>query len=513
MASVNRSVRAFLFAISSLCVLLVALAPRADAAITWDGGGNSNWWFDPANWSQDTFGYLPPTQDDDGDPATPELRQPATDAQINIGSGDWDVTGEGVVYDPENDPFFADAAARTYPTGSMLLTIPGIMRDYGPQSLYRFYVSRNTTGSNLLTIKSGDLAIDSTTIIGRSGSSETEQNVGRVNQLGGIVRLPLSSLDTGQREASGWGNGIWDYRGGILEVSMFGGGGIRLSAGGSAGPGGRGRFIMHNPTTPGYVRGFDFNVAANEGSGANLADAVNTGIGIVEFHFENGGTRPIQVPRNLIINNGMTEIGATRSSRLELVLGAAPMVDAGGVPQNLGLFDVDFDNDFTGTIIGSGHLGNFFSSADGSTLYDQGAMVSASFGGTQYNWTISYEGSIAWTNPDAGTVASIDASGGSDVVLVGLSSVSVGLPGDYNNNGVVDAADYVLWRNNPSSLQNEGASPGTVDQADYEFWRSQYGKGSAGAGAALASSAVPEPGACWLAAMAMLGLLIARRYH
>ena len=46
-----------------------------------------------------------------------------------------------------------------------------------------------------------------------------------------------------------------------------------------------------------------------------------------------------------------------------------------------------------------------------------------------------------------------------------------GVLGDYNDNGVVDAADYVLWRNDPTSLENEGASPGMVDQADYTFWR------------------------------------------
>jgi hypothetical protein len=491
--------------------ILFVSAPAAQAAISWDGGGNSNWWFDPANWSQDQFNYLPPTQDDDGDPATPGLRLPATDAQINGGTGAWDVTGEGVVYDPDNDPFFAAAAARTYPTGSPLATTPGVMRDYGPETQYRFYVSRNTTNSNLVTIKSGDLVFESSTIIGRSGSTATAQNLGRVNQLGGSVRFPLIALDLGQSEASGWGNGTWDYRGGVLEVSTQGGSGLRLSAGGSSGPGGHGRFIMHNPSTPGYVRAFDLNVAANAGSGALLPDGVNTGVGIVEFHFENGGTRPIQVARNLIINNGTTETGAIRSARLDLVLDAAPMVNATGVPQNLGLFDVDFDNDALGSsTTGAGNLGDFFSSADGSNLLDQGATVSANFGGKQFNWTISYEGNITWTNAETGAVGSVDGTGGLDVVLVGLSSVSAGLSGDYNNNGTVDAADYVVWRNNPASLTNEGVSPGTVDQADYTFWRSQFGK-SAGSASALAAAAVPEPGTCFLAMMAIFSLLPRRK--
>ncbi|HEX3599240.1 MAG TPA: PEP-CTERM sorting domain-containing protein [Lacipirellulaceae bacterium] len=67
-----------------------------------------------------------------------------------------------------------------------------------------------------------------------------------------------------------------------------------------------------------------------------------------------------------------------------------------------------------------------------------------------------------------------------------------GVPGDYNGNGVVDAADYVLWRNG-GPLQNEGASTGTVDAADYDFWRAHFGNTS-GSGSSLTGGSVPEPG-------------------
>ena len=66
-----------------------------------------------------------------------------------------------------------------------------------------------------------------------------------------------------------------------------------------------------------------------------------------------------------------------------------------------------------------------------------------------------------------------------------------GVLGDYNGNGKVDAADYVLWRKG-GPLQNEGDTPGTVNQADYTYWRSRYGATS-GSGASLGSSEVPEP--------------------
>src|SRR4029079_10048955 len=49
---------------------------------------------------------------------------------------------------------------------------------------------------------------------------------------------------------------------------------------------------------------------------------------------------------------------------------------------------------------------------------------------------------------------------------------SVAFAGDYNNDGIVDAADYVVWRDHlgGSSLPNEPVSYGDVDQAEYHQW-------------------------------------------
>jgi hypothetical protein len=499
---------------------IAVLANDCHAAISWDGGGSSNWWFDPANWSQDSFGYLPPTQDSGGTPV-------ATDAQINVGSSPtWDITGEGVVYDPDHDPFFGAAAGRVYPTGSPLATTAGVMRDYGPQTLYRLYVSRNTTNANLITIKSGDLAIESTTIIGRSGSTADAQNLGRVNQLGGSVRLPLIALDLGNRETSGWGNGAWDYRGGTLEVSEVGGSGLRLAAGGSSGVGGTGRFIMHNPTTGGHVRAFDMSIAANGGpSGStdpNLnPNGVTTGVGIVEFHFENGGIRPIQIDHNLSINNGLDDdMQGTRSSRLELVLDGAPTLN-GGIPQNIGLFDVNFGNIFGGIITGTGDLDGdavfnndrVFSNADATAAYREGDTVSAIFGSTKYNWKISYSGDIAWSDADNSVVSDITGPGtGTDVVLMGLSSETIAVNNaDFDGNGVVDGKDFLLWQRSQGGAGNQSQgdanSDGQVNAADLTIWKSQFGT-SPSLGAV---AAVPEPSSVFIAFGMLLGARASRR--
>ena len=50
------------------------------------------------------------------------------------------------------------------------------------------------------------------------------------------------------------------------------------------------------------------------------------------------------------------------------------------------------------------------------------------------------------------------------------------IPGDYNNNGIVDVVDYVVWRNVrgqsvPARTGPDGSGNGLVDQADYNIWR------------------------------------------
>jgi hypothetical protein len=73
---------------------------------------------------------------------------------------------------------------------------------------------------------------------------------------------------------------------------------------------------------------------------------------------------------------------------------------------------------------------------------------------------------------------------------------SIGVPGDYNGNGVVDGADYVVWRKRSGTafqLPNEvaGVTPGQVTQHDYVAWRARFGNTS-GSGAGSAA-AIPEP--------------------
>jgi hypothetical protein len=93
---------------------------------------------------------------------------------------------------------------------------------------------------------------------------------------------------------------------------------------------------------------------------------------------------------------------------------------------------------------------------------------------------------------------------------VRIDNVSVvrpveGLPGDYNGNGMVDAADYVAWRDNLDqsvTLPND-TTPGMVTQEDYDVWRANFGASAPGAaGGSLSNAAVPEPSCLLLMLMA-----------
>lgn len=93
-----------------------------------------------------------------------------------------------------------------------------------------------------------------------------------------------------------------------------------------------------------------------------------------------------------------------------------------------------------------------------------------------------------------------------------------GVPGDYNGDGFVNAADYVFWRDAngatgvPAGTGADGNGDTNVTQADYDFWRQRFG-GSAGSGSGAVNANVPEP-ASWI--MAMCGVLAAvacRRLH
>jgi sulfatase modifying factor 1 len=83
-----------------------------------------------------------------------------------------------------------------------------------------------------------------------------------------------------------------------------------------------------------------------------------------------------------------------------------------------------------------------------------------------------------------------------------VATLTVPVPGDFDGNGTVEPADYLVWRHNNGSV------------ADYNLWRAHYGQSISGSGASIESASVPEPSS--LALLMVLGVILtlqtARRY-
>jgi hypothetical protein len=97
---------------------------------------------------------------------------------------------------------------------------------------------------------------------------------------------------------------------------------------------------------------------------------------------------------------------------------------------------------------------------------------------------------------DAGFLTA-DGSNLFDVITELNFTSGARLPGDYNRDDSVDAADYVVWR---KTLGQSGLVPysgadgdgdGNVLQADLDVWRANFGNTGHGSGSATAP--VPEP--------------------
>jgi hypothetical protein len=94
-----------------------------------------------------------------------------------------------------------------------------------------------------------------------------------------------------------------------------------------------------------------------------------------------------------------------------------------------------------------------------------------------------------------------------------LLAVADHIAGDYNRNGVVDTADFVVWRktlNSTIDLAADGNLDGTIDDLDYSIWRYNFGATAASSSLAGGSSvqrrlaAAPEPSSVALAVFAVL---------
>ena len=90
------------------------------------------------------------------------------------------------------------------------------------------------------------------------------------------------------------------------------------------------------------------------------------------------------------------------------------------------------------------------------------------------------------------------------------------LPGDYNHDDRVDAADFVVWRDTLGSITElvaDGSGNSVVDEADYDVWRANFGFvfGESPAAGAAPLAAIPEPSGTAIIASAVFVALARTR--
>jgi hypothetical protein len=191
--------------------------------------------------------------------------------------------------------------------------------------------------------------------------------------------------------------------------------------------------------------------------------------------FTGGGALSNALNRTLILLDG-ANVGVLIENQGTLELGASP-----GQVQG-----IDYQQDSSGTLeieLAGTNLNDF----DRLTLSGQ-AMLAGTLdvsltngfmpsGGQQF--TILTASSIV----NNGFVLAGSAASSFTLLVnstsVILQAISVGLPGDYNNDGTVDAADYVVWQKTDGTPQA------------YDTWRAHFGETS-GSGSIM-NGEVPEP--------------------
>jgi hypothetical protein len=373
-------------------------APKvAHAEIDYTASGDQSW-FNTANWN-----YGLPSNTTTG--TLPEVGETTLGVSANINGNNATMPAVGVLFDPANDT--------ATPSGPNANYIAQMGNSLGGTS---FYLSTGTFTTNYTQAAPNKLTIESGTIeaavisAGRDGQATILLN-------GGVLITDEKLAVQGFSHSQTIGSGTFEYHGG----TYIGGNQVQIgSAMGSVTTGGAlaatsagvGKFVVYND-------GADGAILITNGFGVSINTTNKGTIGIVEFHYDLnpegvGNTRPVQ--NNFNTTNGSLKLanGTNTSSRLNLVLDAAPTTVGSNV-QNLGLFKDQ-------SITGQGTFPKLFYTLTTDLAYTQGATVSATFSGNTYSWTISYSGVITFDNSATSAYSSGDiaATGGTDVVLVGL---------------------------------------------------------------------------------------------
>lgn len=149
-----------------------------------------------------------------------------------------------------------------------------------------------------------------------------------------------------------------------------------------------------------------------------------------------------------------------------------------------------------------------------AVAYQGTPTVPGSSSGGEFNFDRLrlFAGNVAGTTPYAQWLFDELRVGTTFADIAPFTPAVTGLPGDYNDNKKVDAADYTAWRDNlgaptETSLKGNGDGLNGVDAGDFTLWKNSFGN-TAGA---ASGSVVPEPTGVLLLLLGSIGLWRNRR--
>jgi hypothetical protein len=158
-----------------------------------------------------------------------------------------------------------------------------------------------------------------------------------------------------------------------------------------------------------------------------------------------------------------------------------------------------------------------------ASLFASGASV-PNFASDSFPWALTAQGSAGF-NPlvtQLQFTSLYEANYTVSNVWVGTASDFFALPtaamGDFNADGVVDAADYSVWRKTfgqtGAGLAADGDGDYLVDVGDFHVWRAHFGEvvGSGGGSGIGLQPAVPEPANCIFVFSILLGVVARGRF-
>jgi hypothetical protein len=215
----------------------------------------------------------------------------------------------------------------------------------------------------------------------------------------------------------------------------------------------------------------------------NASAAAGTSLDLNGVLNLNGQTLNISGSGQINVNNTVTGLGSIVNGG---GLGTGGATGLSGNLTSTGTLDID---------VGGGSTNSFDSWAVTGNAVLSGVLSVDAVGGftpaagqtfTVLTASSVSAGSLTLGGPDASMFSLIKTP----TSLV-LQAIGAGVNGDHNEDGIVNAADYVLWRKNPAA---HGSASGYTD------WRQNFGSSGSGSGA----GAVPEPTSMLLVLMAGL---------